>query len=84
MLVAFAAVPRDLDPSLAYRLNRLEHKLDLVLAKLGVEEPVDDVVDEQLDELLRRGKKIQAIKRYRELTGLGLKEAKDEVDRMNR
>jgi ribosomal protein L7/L12 len=30
--------------------------------------------------LLARGNKIEAIKRYRELTGLGLKEAKDFVD----
>jgi ribosomal protein L7/L12 len=30
--------------------------------------------------LVARGNKIQAIKRYRELTGLGLKEAKDYVD----
>lgn len=31
---------------------------------------------------LSRGKKIQAIKIYREATGAGLKEAKDAVDRM--
>ena len=32
--------------------------------------------------LARSGKKIEAIKRYRELTGVGLKEAKDAVERM--
>jgi ribosomal protein L7/L12 len=32
--------------------------------------------------LARSKKKIQAIKLYRELTGLGLKEAKDVVDRL--
>lgn len=31
---------------------------------------------------LEQGKKIQAIKVYRELTGVGLKEAKDAVERM--
>lgn len=33
-----------------------------------------------LEQLLREGQKIQAIKRHRELTGSGLKEAKDAVD----
>jgi len=32
--------------------------------------------------LAQQGHKIQAIKRYRELTGVGLKEAKDFVDRL--
>ena len=32
--------------------------------------------------LAHQGKKIEAIKRYRELTGVGLKEAKDYVDRL--
>jgi ribosomal protein L7/L12 len=36
--------------------------------------------DEEIRDLLARGKKIQAIKRVRELTGMGLKEAKDYVD----
>ncbi|HBP23177.1 MAG TPA: 50S ribosomal protein L7/L12, partial [Planctomycetes bacterium] len=34
----------------------------------------------EVAELLRAGKKINAIKRYREETGLSLKEAKDAVD----
>jgi ribosomal protein L7/L12/DNA-directed RNA polymerase subunit RPC12/RpoP len=38
--------------------------------------------DEALADLIRRGKKIEAIKRYREQTGLGLKEAKDAVEAM--
>ncbi len=35
-------------------------------------------------ELLRQGNKIEAIKLYRAMTGLGLKEAKDAVDAMER
>jgi len=31
-------------------------------------------------ELARRGDKIEAIKRYREITGVGLREAKDAID----
>jgi ribosomal protein L7/L12 len=34
-------------------------------------------------ELARSGRKIQAIKVYRELTGVGLAEAKDVVDRIS-
>lgn len=34
--------------------------------------------------LLRRGKKIHAVKLYREVTGSGLKEAKDAVDHLER
>lgn len=35
-------------------------------------------------DLLREGRKIEAIKRYREQTGVGLKEAKDAVEAMER
>lgn len=35
-------------------------------------------------DLLRAGQKIEAIKRYRELTGVGLKDAKDAVEAMER
>ena len=45
---------------------------------------VDVQNDPQVRELLIAGNKIQAIKRVRELTGLGLKEAKDLVDAMER
>lgn len=37
---------------------------------------------DQVKEALIRGNKIEAIKRYREATGLGLKEAKDAVEAM--
>lgn len=36
--------------------------------------------DASPEQLLRAGRKIEAIKRYRELTGVGLKEAKDAVE----
>ncbi|MET9265129.1 hypothetical protein [Amycolatopsis sp. NPDC004079] len=68
--------------SLERRMTRLERKLDLVLDHLGVQEPGGDLARE-LDPLLREGKTIAAIKRYREATGASLKEAKDAVDRMS-
>lgn len=42
-------------------------------------EPADSQLDE-IKSLLKAGKKIEAIKRVREETGRGLKEAKDLVD----
>ena len=38
----------------------------------------------EIEDLLRRGQKIQAIKLYRERTGVGLKEAKDAVEEIQR
>ncbi|SEM30498.1 ribosomal protein L7/L12 [Streptacidiphilus jiangxiensis] len=76
------------------RLAAIEEKLDLVLARLGTDfgagstAHLEDVVptsdtDPEILELVRRGKKIQAIKVYRERTGVGLREAKDAVDRLD-
>lgn len=41
---------------------------------------VDRSVQEQIRSLLLQGQKIEAIKIYREATGLGLKESKDAVE----
>ncbi|MFC0431609.1 50S ribosomal protein L7/L12 [Kutzneria buriramensis] len=62
------------------RLERLESKLDLVMRHLDVAEPGPD---QDVVLLARAGRKIEAIKRYRELTGVGLKEAKDAVERIH-
>ncbi|WP_370963592.1 ribosomal protein L7/L12 [Amycolatopsis sp. cg9] len=62
------------------RLARVETKLDAIAEKLGVvvEEPgLAEVVA-----LVREGRKIQAIKVYRERTGADLKDAKDAVERL--
>ncbi|GAA2605254.1 ribosomal protein L7/L12 [Streptomyces axinellae] len=62
------------------RVARVERKVDLILDHLGIQEH-DPWLDE-VAQLARSDKKIQAIKRYRELTGEGLKEAKEAVDRL--
>ncbi|WKX74234.1 ribosomal protein L7/L12 [Streptomyces sp. XD-27] len=56
------------------------HSGEWRLAPLGLRE--DDPELGRVAELARNGKKVQAIKVYREVTGAGLKEAKDAVDRM--
>ncbi|MER0480189.1 ribosomal protein L7/L12 [Streptomyces sp. Edi2] len=65
------------------RLRRLERKVDLLLAHAGISEPEDPRMAE-LDALLAQGKKIQAIKVHREVTGSGLVEAKEAVERRMR
>lgn len=62
------------------RVVRVEQKLDLILDHLGIRQ--EEPALEQVAALARDGRKIEAIKVYRELTGAGLKEAKDAVERI--
>ncbi|QHC20858.1 ribosomal protein L7/L12 [Streptomyces sp. GS7] len=86
-ILAAAVIGSTVTPSrnkpLEQRLARLEAKVDLLLAQAGVEQPQDPRMA-QLDELLAEGKQIQAIKVYREITGAGLAEAKEAIDRRMR
>lgn len=67
------------------RVDELERKLDLVLHRLGLQTGEASAADQSdIIELLRQGQKIEAIKLYRERTGLGLKEAKDAVEAIER
>jgi len=43
-----------------------------------------NITDEDILQMIKDGKKIQAVKMYRQLHNLGLKEAKDAVDAMAR
>ncbi|MGD9689353.1 MAG: hypothetical protein AB7K52_07910 [Phycisphaerales bacterium] len=67
------------DPALLFRLARVERKLDALLAHLQVPVEGDDFDD--IRALIAEGRKIEAMKLYRERTGAGLAEAKDAVDR---
>ncbi len=69
------------------RIAVLERKVSDLYSHLNSAEPTFDQPsafepDEETIRLLQEGKEIQAIKRHRELTGLGLAEAKAEIDRM--
>lgn len=74
-----------LGASIAYLLFRSSRKskVNVELPRGAPERPVaaasGDVKEQALD-LVRRSSKIEAIKLVRERTGLGLKEAKDQVD----
>ena len=65
--------------ALEVRLARVERKLDLLLQNLGIEVPADGM--DHIRELAAGGRKIDAIKLYRQATGAGLAEAKAAVER---
>ena len=67
---------------LRQRVAKLERQVAFLTERLGVayhDEPDVGVSPEILD-LLRRGRKIQAIKLYRQGTGASLRQAKEFVD----
>jgi len=79
LFIRLSALERRLD-----RLSRLEAKLDALLGHEGISfDPLRDVPPDVQD-ALHQGQRILAIKRLREATGLGLKEAKEAVDEMRR
>jgi hypothetical protein len=66
------------------RINELEDRLKFIYRRLNIEyvDPNSDpVLSPQVQDAIRRGNKIEAIKIYRELTGTGLAEAKQAIDR---
>ena len=70
--------------ALKSRLNELEDKLQFLYRRLNIDylQPGSHpALAPQVQDALRRGNKIEAIKIYRELTGVGLAEAKDAIDR---
>ncbi len=67
------------DAQVVVTLARLERKIDALMASLGVEMPKDKMDD--IRALSAAGQKIEAIKLYRERTGVGLAEAKAAVER---
>ena len=58
----------------------IEKKIDAILEKLGIEFDPYTKVSPEIMALARNGSRIEAIKKYREVTGAGLKEAKEAID----
>ena len=65
-------------------LSRVDAKLDLLLKQAGIEYDPYKNLPRQVTEALQRGEKIQAIKHYREAAGVGLKEAKELIEEVQR
>ena len=69
------------------RINELEDRLNFLYRQLNIEytDPNSDpIISPSIQQALRRGNKIEAIKIYRERTGVGLAEAKEAIDRVER
>lgn len=63
------------------KLHRLERKIDLIIEHLGIADPGGAIDYLAIDDLLQRGKKIQAIKLYRDQDPTaGLAEARDAIE----
>lgn len=63
------------------RIARLNRKVDLILDHLHIQE-FGSAELHSVGMLTQQGKRIEAIKLYRQITGTGLKEAKEAVDAM--
>ena len=79
LFIRLSAVDRRLD-----RLSRLDAKVDALLRHAGVEFDEFQGVPADVQEALERGETILAIKRFRQATGVGLKEAKEFIDEIRR
>ncbi|MBD2094751.1 hypothetical protein H6F90_06245 [Trichocoleus sp. FACHB-591] len=74
----FAVQSRSPNAADSSHLARLERKVDLILNKLEID------YNETLEDLVRSGDRIGAMKKLREETGVGLKEALDTVKAIER
>ena len=61
-------------------LGRVNNTLNKIAKQVGVPNEVTADIQNELLLLIAEGKKIEAIKRYRVVTGHGLKESKEYVD----
>jgi ribosomal protein L7/L12 len=66
------------------RLSRLDAKVDALLRNSGIQFDEFQDVPADVREALQRGETILAIKRFRQATGAGLKEAKEFIDEIRR
>ncbi|MDZ5253709.1 ribosomal protein L7/L12 [Clostridium sp. LIBA-8841] len=64
-------------------LMRIRSTLDRIAEKIGVPDIVTKEEKEELMRLILEDKKVEAIKKYRIITGLGLKEAKEYIDQLS-
>jgi ribosomal protein L7/L12 len=68
--------------ALRQRVEKLERLVARLMDEVGLEpdEELDSGPSPEIVDLIRRGEKLEAIKLYREKTGVGLKEAKEFVE----
>lgn len=69
--------------ALKVRVAELEEKVDFLFRSLKLQynpEGTDSGIDPEIQALVRQGKKIEAIKRLRDQTHMGLAQAKDAIE----
>lgn len=69
--------------ALKVRVAELEEKVDFLFHSLKLQynpEATDSGIDPEIQALVRQGKKIEAIKRLRDQTHMGLAQAKDAIE----
>lgn len=64
-------------------IMRIRVTLDRIAEKVGVPDILTKEEKAELLKLIAEGKKVQAIKRFRIITGIGLKEAKEYIDELS-
>ena len=63
-------------------IRRINMTLEKIAKQIGVPDTSTDDIDTQLKRLIAVGEKIEAIKKYRMVTGLNLRECKKYVDNL--
>jgi ribosomal protein L7/L12 len=66
------------------KVSSMDAKLDLLLRHAGIEYDPYKNLPREVVEAVQSGRKIEAIKRYREATAVSLKEAKDFIEEVQR
>lgn len=61
---------------------RINLTLDKIAKQIGVPNTITENIDIELKSLISAGKKVEAVKRYRMVSGLGLREAKQYIDKL--
>lgn len=79
LFIRIAEVERRLN-----RLSLLEAKVDALINHAGIQFDEFLGIPADVREALERGQTIEAIKRLRQATGMGLKEAKERIDEVRR
>lgn len=64
-------------------IKRMKLTLDNIGKKIGIPDILTEEIKEELKTLVAEGKNVKAIKKYRIVTGLGLKESKEYVDKLS-
>lgn len=64
-------------------LARMKGTIDNIAKQVGLPDPINDELKETLLKLVLEGKKVEAVKEYRNVTGAAMLEAKRYIDHLS-